>query len=659
MSRAAHHQSAFIGGEWGPTSQGRSDLPAYKQAMNVCLNGLPVEEGAWTKRSGFQFIMPTRNRALAKVLPFLSTATANYGLEFTNLCMRLFSGTSPVFSTTHPTVTASSLAAQLLTVTVSSATGLVVGDDCMLWAPGTLDFAAIGPFRNRIMQITAIAGSDVTLGDEMGAAFGAGVTSGANVLATCVLYQIMRYDTPWTGTSVLQNLRGVQGNPGGVPSSVLLSETAVPYELQITETNATRGTTAGVSFAAFVFKDGPYLDPQDEQGTVSAYSGAITFSPNATTFSANDIGRHVRLLTVPAAWASGTTYAYGNTVTYQGQYWQSVATGTYAALNVGVPPGTLATSGAIQIMVWAPAPQAAVWTWGIITAQATTSCTLSLQTGGLNSANGTTVSSFRLGAYTVGQYPTCGIYHEGRLWLGGAILNRFDASSSNDPHSFAPTDYYGLVTDASAISETVNSDDLDQLLWMSTDEQGILMGTATGEWLVKPLFGDGGMTPTNIKARKITKYGCAFVEPQKTGMALILVQRYGQRLIEYLADNFSGRFSGKHLNEFAKHITAAGVTETAFQEEKAPVFWVRMTDGSLAGCTYRRVSRFITDAPVFQAWHRHVIAGSYAGAVVRPVSSMIVLPNDDGLSAVLYVATTDAALANGAIEVMRPLYEDV
>jgi len=649
MARSAYHQSAFLGGEWSPLSQGRSDDPAYKQAMNVCVNGLPTEEGAWTRRSGFEFVAPTRNRLVAKLLPFCSSATS-YLLELTDLQLRVFAGTSPLFTINHPPVSASSLSGQFLTLTVTSATGFVVGDDVMLWAPSTLDYAAICPFRNRVMQVTAISGSDITVGDETGAAFGAGVASSANALATCVLYQIMRMTTPWTGTTTLADLRIVQAVDVGVTDAIILSASAQPYQFAVTDAGA-------LSLATLVLEDGPYLDPQPDTGTVNAFTGSITFTPASSTFSATDVGRGIRLYSQPPAWNSGTTYAYGDTVTYQSEFWQSIATGSYATLNVGVPPGTMATSGTQQVMVWAPAPNAGVWAWGYITAQATTTCTVALSTD-MESTNGTTVTTWRLGVYTSGQYPTCGVYHGGRLWLAGAVENRVDGSSANDFNNFSPTDPVGTVTDAHAISRVLNSEEMNKILWLKSDRQGILMGTISGEWLLSASTLNDPFTPTSVSADKVTKYGCAFAEPVRVGMVLVFVQRYGQRVIEYLADAFSGKYTGRHLNEHTKHITAAGVTEICYQEEKAPIVWARMGNGTLAGCTYRRVSRFVTEAPVFEGWHRQVIGGSYAGALVRPVSSMAVLPNDDGLSDLLYVATSDTSLANGSIEVLRPLFED-
>jgi hypothetical protein len=645
MARSAFHQSSFLGGEWSPTAQGRSDLPMYRAAMNVCMNGMPVEEGAWTRRSGTQFIASTRNKGYAKLLPFHAT-NSSYLLEFTDNSLRMYQGTSPLFTTVHSTVTASSLSAQLLTVTLTSGTGFLAGDDVMLWSPTTLDFAAIGPFRNRVMKVTTVSGNDITMGDETGAAFGAGVTSGANVLATCVLYQIMRFNTPWTGNTTLRSLRGVQANDGGTTNSIILSSTSQPYELQAT-------TAAAMSLAAFTLEDGPYLDAQPDTGTVNGYSGTITFTPTSSTFAATDISRNIRLFSQPAAWLVGTTYAQGDNVTYQNAYWKSAVAG-----NVGVIPGTLNTS---NVMVWLPAPQAGSWAWGYITAQTTSVATVAISplSAALQSANGTTITTWHLGVYKSGQYPTCGVYFGGRLYLGGAIANRFDASSSNDPNNFSPTDQFGTVMDNNAISATLNSDDLNDIRWMAADHQGLLMGTSSGEWLIRSSNLDDPITPTSIQAHRVTNYGVAAVEPHRAGMSLVFVQRYGQRILEYLADTLSGRFTGKHLNEVAKHITAAGAVEMAYQEEKAPVLWVLMTDGSLAGCTYRRISRFVTENPVFQGWHRQVISSGYAGALVRLATSIVVLPNDDGLSDMLYIASTDTSGLNGAVEVLRPLYEDV
>jgi hypothetical protein len=125
-------------------------------------------------------------------------------------------------------------------------------------------------------------------------------------------------------------------------------------------------------------------------------------------------------------------------------------------------------------------------------------------------------------------------------------------------------------------------------------------------------------------------------------------------VLEYISDTFSQRFTGRHINEFAKHITAAGVTELAYQEEKAPIVWTVMQDGALAGTSYRRVSHLVAEPPVFAGAHRHSF-----GDGDRLVKSMCVLTSSTNLSDLLYMVTYDATRGDDfAVEVMRPIFED-
>jgi hypothetical protein len=180
----------------------------------------------------------------------------------------------------------------------------------------------------------------------------------------------------------------------------------------------------------------------------------------------------------------------------------------------------------------------------------------------------------------------------------------------------------------------------------------------SGEWLIQASVLNDPITPTSMQAHEVTEYGCANIEPRRAGMALVFVQTYGRMAMEYLADAISGKFTGRPLNERAKHYADTGIVEIAYQKETVPVIWARGGDGSLFGCTYRRYSRFVTEDPVVFAWHKQVLGGNYANLLSRPLTGMCVLPADDGLSDLLYVANTDTDGANGWVEVLRPMYED-
>jgi hypothetical protein len=236
--------------------------------------------------------------------------------------------------------------------------------------------------------------------------------------------------------------------------------------------------------------------------------------------------------------------------------------------------------------------------------------------------NTSTITTWRLGAYsdTTG-WPTCGCYSEGRLWLGGAIPNRFDASVSNgidgNVINFAPTGPDGTVADNNAITAVLNSDSVNPIYWMEPDLQGIIVGTQAGEVLIQAPT-SGPITPTNIAARRVTKIGGANVLPQRTEHTTVFVQRYSQKLMEYFADVYSGKFSAPNLADKAQHITSAGIAELAYQQAVTPIIWGRDGDGSLFGITYKRDTLTTSQGPTFCGWHRHELG---SGRTVESVCS--------------------------------------
>lgn len=181
---------------------------------------------------------------------------------------------------------------------------------------------------------------------------------------------------------------------------------------------------------------------------------------------------------------------------------------------------------------------------------------------------------------------------------------------------------------------------------MQSLDQGLLCGCLDGEWLITASTLNDPITPTSIDFRRKTKYGCANVLPVKTGLAMVFVQKLKRKLLEYLADVFTQKYSAPNLTETSKHLTQGGIQELAYQEEQIPTVWARRgavkfpTSGNaiLSGVTYRRTSSFVTEAPSFAGWHSHMTGTS------QQFESIIVMPSNDGtdefLTAVVFEPNT-------------------
>lgn len=417
------------------------------------------------------------------------------------------------------------------------------------------------------------------------------------------------------------------------------------------------GTIAGA--------DGPYNDPPNgasQQGNglstlVNVSSNTYTFTITDGSYSFNwnssytdvglDIGRAIRVWSQPPAWNSSTAYTVGQVVSYppgvQGGFWQCVVA------NTGTPPGQLITqsSGVVE-PAWFPNPNLAGWAYGVVSAISNTSTATVIMyalpqgpsIATLLNQNGSTLDTYQLGTFhgpdpahndtnglqTIANFPTCGLYHEGRLWMAGAVPNRIDTTMTEGPINnitpkfiqnlqsltptaamprMSPTDGYGNVLDDSGLSLLMNSDTMELAQWMAVDHMGVIIGTLDGEWLCFASQLNDPITPTSVQIHKASRYGGNFVQPIFTGLAHIFAQRYGRFVEEYIADVFSQRFSARPINEMAQHLTTAGIIGLAYHETPLPMVWALMADGSIASCLYRRKSYFVSEDPLYKAWCSH------------------------------------------------------
>src|SRR5579859_247085 len=92
MPDASYIQPSFLGGEWSPYAQGRADVSKYRTAMNVCLNTLPIEEGASVRRPGNLFANTTYQGKPGRVISFTFTDTAPFAIELTDGRLRVTQG---------------------------------------------------------------------------------------------------------------------------------------------------------------------------------------------------------------------------------------------------------------------------------------------------------------------------------------------------------------------------------------------------------------------------------------------------------------------------------------------------------------------------------------------------------------------------------------
>lgn len=638
-------QTSFLGGALPPAFQGRADHPKYKTGLAVCLNALPVEQGSWTRRPGTRTAATTRAGAYARLIDFDFSQNAPYTAEFTDSHLRFFSTYSLVH--TYDMQTVSDISTANPAVVTQSGDGLWSdGDMVEFTIDHTLYPEDAALLSGRQFQISSAGGFTFDLNDPITGLSIDGSTLNITAGTPITVQRVLDLATPYR-LPQLQDIRGVQALNKTTNTLVLLHGQVAPQALISTDP-----PQPVFALNPAVFTDGPYLDPATDgiSVTPSGTSGSITLTASAPKFAATDKGRFVRLLSQPADWAVGTTYTAGENVTYQNAYYVALQTTT----------GNIPGSDAVN---WGVATNVSAWVWGIITAftdnenvtvalQVVNTATTNLP-GVLVNTNAIPDANWRFGMFSpaTGE-PTCGCYHEGRLWLSGVLGNRIDGSVPNDIFNFSPTLVDGTVTDANAISYTFNSQDINAVFWMTPAMSGIICGTQAGEWVVSASAQNDVLTPTSIQAHRVTKYGSTNIEPVYAPFATLFVERNSRKLFEYLSDVFSGKMAGINVSLTGSNLSTSGIAEIKYQKELAPVLWARMNDGSLAGMTYRRDSPMLSTEATFSGWHSHTLGSG------RTVTSLSVGPSMGGDLDALSMVTFDKATGIYWVELMTDIFPD-
>lgn len=295
------------------------------------------------------------------------------------------------------------------------------------------------------------------------------------------------------------------------------------------------------TLSTMTFEDGPYLSTNTETTTLTpgAATGSTTLTASSivginggTGFATTDVGRHVRLKTSTNAWG-----------------WARITSWTSTTV-VGIT----------IIQTFTSAVATATW---------------------------------RLGAWsdTTG-YPAAVTFNEDRLNYAGqtALPQTVFGSYVGSYQNFAPTAYdtSATVTDSHAYSFTLNSNDVQVIRWMVSDEKGLLIGTYSAEWVLRASTSGQLLSPTNVVARQTTKYGSNSVRPVQAGKATLFVQKSGRKLREMAYDYAIDGFRAPNMSILSEHLTEGGIVDMDFQQEPHSIVWAVRDDGVLLGFAYDR-----------------------------------------------------------------------
>lgn len=625
-------QTSFLGGEWGPLAQGRMTDPAYKTACSVMFNAIPLEVGSWVRRSGARFLAHTRGGAPARLRAFDFNVNNPFQMEFTNGFVRFFEGLS-LLTTLH--VDGVVLVAKFLSTNPAAVqlgspvpAGWANGDTVIFRLPTVPVTCTAVLGRQFVIANLDTAAQTFTLVDPI---------TGDAVDGTNFVYVVQPDGSlPDTAEKVLEIVTPYTGTTWEDVQLIQNDQTALLVHPDFQPRVLTMASARPVSIDAQDFTDGPYLDinPGNTHFSLSGLTGSVTVTAGGTSnvnhglgFLSTDVGRLIRFQGGPASWDSGTTYSKNATVLGSDENIYLSLVGA----NIGHDPTLDDGSN------WQLSATVVTWSWLKITAF-TDNLHVTATIMGPDLPQAASTTQWQMGLYSDSTgWPSTGTYHEGRLWLAGQgvdFVNRIDGSVSNDFFNFAPTASDGTVADDNGVSATFNANDLNNIFWMLSTEDGLILGAQSGEWRVKASALDDPISPTSIQVRRVSTYGSADILPVQPGGQTVFVQRQQRRLLAH-EQITAGSYGASNLAQNAAHLTEGGIAEIVYQQEPLLTIWARRTDGTLIGCTFQKIqySGYALEKAPFNGWHEHDICNG------RLVQSIQGGPAFDGLADAVYMVT--------------------
>lgn len=302
MPKASPIQNTFNGGEVSPLIYGRQDVDKYNNSLSVCFNGVPIAQGAWTRRPGTQFQATTKlgGTNTCRIFPFRYSTTQNYILEIGHLYLRWHTNGGVLLDSTTADSIEGITNADPGVVTMTGhafsngdrvlLTGLTDGVDEL----NNVECIVANAGVNTI-ELTDIYGVDINTTNMSAWVSGGTVT------------EILEVATPWSATEVA-TLRITQDE-----------DTVYFFHPDHEVNKLVRNSATSWTLSEVLLDDGPYLPLNGTAITLalSGTTGSVTVTASSALFASTDVDRNIRWKD-PAGnwtWLTITAFASSTSVT--------------------------------------------------------------------------------------------------------------------------------------------------------------------------------------------------------------------------------------------------------------------------------------------------------------------------------------------------------
>lgn len=243
-------------------------------------------------------------------------------------------------------------------------------------------------------------------------------------------------------------------------------------------------------------------------------------------------------------------------------------------------------------------------------------------------ANRFSTWKWALGAFSASRgHPGAVAFYEERLALMQTAEepDGWWLSESGSYDSFAQRSANQILA-TNSFRGTLANGQVNKIEWALSMADGLVMGTAAGEYRLQPASTNEPIGPSNFRAPPISGHGSRGVQPVRVGTSAVFLQKAGKKLRDLNYEPDPQQRIGTDLTLRSEHLfQSSPVCAMAYVQEPDALLWCAQANGALRAFTYQK------EQAVY-AWGRHILGGySDAGATAAPiVESVISIPAPDG-----------------------------
>jgi hypothetical protein len=282
----------------------------------------------------------------------------------------------------------------------------------------------------------------------------------------------------------------------------------------------------------------------------------------------------------------------------------TLRTGNSTTLTYQVPSGTTVPSGTITFSYGAPRAMLSPLDptlKGFVRVTGYTSATSVTAKVIADLGDTTATSNWSEGAFSaVRGYPTSCALHESRVIFAGTSDSPTTiwGSYTSDFENFKQGAY-----DSDSYSFTLSSSSGGLIKWI-VSKTALLIGTTQDEWSLSSSDGTRPLTPTNVLAKKQSRYGSGGLPALILNDTVVYLQKMSRKIREFVYAWNSETWVSNDITALAEHTTRGGIVELAYQRVPDALLWMVRSDGQLVSMTYEREQQVV-------GFSRHTTDGTF------------------------------------------------